>query len=549
MNSTQASLVERIPFSQLLLSRELLKAIADLGFEETSPIQTQAIPLIQQGRDIIGLAQTGTGKTAAFGLPILDKVDSAKRATQVLILTPTRELAIQVSEDLKSYAQYKRRIHILPIYGGQPIGRQIYALHCGVHIIIATPGRLLDHLARQTIFLHEVNSVVLDEADEMLDMGFRDDIETILKQISTKRQTMLFSATMSSEIMQLTKKYLHNPVVVQVAFQQQIVPKIEQAAFRIHEEDKVELLSRLIDYHDFQKVLIFVNTKKGVDGLTERLKARGFLTESLHGDMNQRQRDAVMKKFREGTVEFLVASDVAARGLDIDDIEAVFNFDVPQDTEDYVHRIGRTARAGKEGKAFTFVTSRQSKFFYEIEHFIKQKIPFLPLPSSQDVKQQHLKQLAVEIKKELEDNHFVEYLPLVERMIERGIEIKQALAVLIKMHLEENISFGSEELQSPQFLHQERGTARRGVKRFFDRKKLNEPLITLILNVGKNHGIEIKDIVGAIAGETGINGSNIGKIRIGVTTSTIEIPKSLVAIVLSKMKGKRVKRTPVDITR
>ncbi len=361
-------------FGALGISDALVRAIKELGFEEPTPIQTQAVPAALAGRDVIGQAQTGTGKTAAFGLPLVERVDPADRRVQAVILCPTRELAVQVAEELFKLARFRRGVTVLPIYGGQQIERQIAALRKGVQIVIGTPGRVLDHIHRRTLQLDAVRFAVLDEADEMLDMGFRDDITEILDQTPKDRQTLLFSATLSPEILHLAQRYLHDPVEVRTVHRELTVPLTEQVYFEVRESDKIEALSRLLDLSEGEKGLVFCNTKRGVDEVVSQLRTRGYAAEGLHGDMKQNQRDRVMARFRQGAIDLLVATDVAARGIDVTDITTVYNYDMPQDEEYYVHRIGRTGRAGKTGKAYTFVTGREHWKLRDIQKYTKTKI-------------------------------------------------------------------------------------------------------------------------------------------------------------------------------
>ena len=367
-------------FQDFGLEARILKAVTELGFEEPTPIQLKAIPIALSGRDLIGQAQTGTGKTAAFGLPLIQRINGTSDKLSALILTPTRELAIQVAEELGKLSRYKG-IRTLPVYGGQEIGRQIRALKKHPHIVVGTPGRLLDHINRKTIRLDDVSFVVLDEADEMLDMGFLEDIQTILRHLPEERQTMLFSATMPPNIQKLAQQFLRDPEHVSVVPKQVTVPQISQAYFEVPERQKFEVLSRLLDIESPELAIVFGRTKRRVDELTEALQKRGYSADGLHGDLSQNQRDAVMRKFREGSIDVLVATDVAARGLDVTGVTHVINFDLPQDPESYVHRIGRTGRAGREGVAWTFVTPREIDHLRFIERVTRQRIPRKPLPS------------------------------------------------------------------------------------------------------------------------------------------------------------------------
>src|SRR5277367_1632120 len=361
-------------FSELGLSAEILKAIDKLGFEKAAPIQAEAIPVLMSGRDVVGQSQTGSGKTAAFAIPAIEKVDVEEKAVQALILCPTRELAVQVSEEFHKLAAFKRGIHALPIYGGQSYERQFAGLKQGAQIVIGTPGRLMDHMRRGTLRLDTIKMVILDEADVMLNMGFRDDIETILKDAPKERQTVFFSATMPRPIRDLIEKYSRDPKNVKVEQKAMTVPTVEQVYYEVDRRYKIELLTRLIDIHDLKLGIIFCNTKRMVDDLVDHLEAQGYSADRLHGDMSQAMRDRVMNKFRKSGLEFLVATDVAARGIDVDDVQVVFNYDLPYDVEDYLHRIGRTGRAGRSGRAISFVAGRELFQIYHIERYTKVKM-------------------------------------------------------------------------------------------------------------------------------------------------------------------------------
>src|SRR5947209_12302555 len=361
-------------FSELGLSAEMLKAIDKLGFEQASPIQAAAIPLLMEGKDVVGQSQTGSGKTAAFAAPAIEKVDAAQKAPQVLVLCPTRELAMQVSEEVHKLALFKRGIQALPIYGGQSYDRQLYGLRQGAQIIIGTPGRVMDHMRRGTLRLNSLKMVVLDEVDVMLNMGFRDDIELILQDAPKERQTVFFSATIPRPIQQLIEKYARDPQNVRIERRELTVPTVDQVYYEVDRRFKIELLTRLIDMHDLKLGNIFCNTKRMVDDLADHLNAQGYSADRLHGDMTQAMRDRVMNKFRKSGLEFLVATDVAARGIDVDDVQVVFNYDLPYDGEDYVHRIGRTGRAGRAGRAITFVSGRALFQIHQIERYTKVKM-------------------------------------------------------------------------------------------------------------------------------------------------------------------------------
>jgi len=402
-----------------------------MGFEESTPIQEKAIPIALEGRDLIGQAQTGTGKTAAFSIPLIQNIDTKEENIVALIMTPTRELAIQVAEEIAKLSRFKG-LRTLPIYGGQDIVKQIRALRQKPQIIIGTPGRLLDHINRKTIKLDKVQTVILDEADEMLDMGFLDDINTILSKCPEERQTMLFSATMPPNIKKLADTYLKNPEHVSVVPKQVSAPSVEQYYMEVQEQQKFEILSRLIDMEAPDLAIIFGRTKRRVDELSEALKKRGYSAEGLHGDLSQNQRDMVMRKFRDGSIDVLVATDVAARGLDVSGVTHVFNFDLPQDPESYVHRIGRTGRAGKEGVAITFVTPRETDHLHLIERITRHRITKRPLPSMAEAIEGKQRATAERLIEVLEQDDFQMYKGFAIQLLEQYDSV-QVLAAALKL--------------------------------------------------------------------------------------------------------------------
>jgi ATP-dependent RNA helicase DeaD len=429
--------METRTFDELGLSAPVKKAVAELGFEEPTPIQSLAIPIIMAGKDVIGQAHTGTGKTAAFGIPIIERVDPRDRRVQAVVLSPTRELAIQISEELTKLAKDRKGLTILPVYGGQPIERQLAALRAGVTVIIATPGRLLDHIKRRSVSLERVRMVVLDEADEMLDMGFRDDIELILRQIPKPRQTVMFSATIPPEILSLAGKFLVDPETVRVVHRELTVPGIEQSYFEVRESMKVELLTRLIDLHNPRLTLVFCNTKRRVDELVNHLQARGYPAERLHGDLNQAQRERVMASFRTGATDILVATDVAARGIDVEEISIVVNYDVPQDPEYYIHRIGRTGRAGKTGRSFTFVSGKDIWKLRDIQRYAKIRIAQAPIPTAEELAGKRVAQALAKARALIERGEQVSYIPYIEEFIGEEFTSLDLAAALIRMQLGE----------------------------------------------------------------------------------------------------------------
>ncbi len=418
-------------FSELGLSPNILKAIEKLGFEQASPIQAESIPVLMSGRDVVGQSQTGSGKTVAFAAPAIEKVDVAVRAVQILILCPTRELAVQVSEEVHKLAFFTRGIHALPIYGGQSYDRQISGLRQGAQIVIGTPGRVMDHMRRGTLRLDKVKMVILDEVDIMLNMGFRDDMETILKETPKERQTVLFSATIPRAIQDLISKYTRDPQRVAIERKELTVPTVEQVYYEVDRRFKIELLTRLIDIYDLKLGIIFCNTKRMVDDLVDHLNAQGYSADRLHGDMNQQQRDRVMMKFRKSGLEFLVATDIAARGIDVDDVQVVFNYDLPYDVEDYLHRIGRTGRAGKSGRAISFVGGRELFQIQNIERFTKVRIHRSQVPTAQAVEEARANVFIEELRNILKTGEFKKQDHLVERLLEEGFTSTDIASALI----------------------------------------------------------------------------------------------------------------------
>lgn len=445
-------------FTDFNLSQEMLDAIHNMGFEKPSPIQLEAITPILEGRDIIGQAHTGTGKTAAYAIPSIEKIDTSDFTPQLLILCPTRELVIQAEVEIKKLTKFKD-IAISAVYGGQPIERQLRSLERGVQIVIGTPGRTMDHLRRGSLDISCLKAVVLDEADEMLDMGFREDIAVILKESPNTRQTIMFSATMEDEILRLTKKFQNNPVTVNVITEHEPRPEIEQIYFEVASKNKQELLSRLLDFNNVKLGLIFCNTKSMVDELVEGLKTRGHFADGLHGDLNQSQREKVMRKFRSGSTALLVATDVAGRGIDVNDVEAVFNYDLPRDDEDYIHRIGRTGRAGKKGKAFTFVSSKQLQHVKRIERANGELIRKGEIPTVETIEESKLNSHKEQVKSIISNGIVSSYKDIIEEMSE--FNTADVAAALLKMLMDkesESLNAGVNFDEQDQF--EEKGNKR-----------------------------------------------------------------------------------------
>ncbi len=524
--------METVRFEELDLYPQILRAIEEMGFEEATPIQSQAIPVVMSGVDVIGQAQTGTGKTASFGIPMLQKVEPDNKKTQVLVLSPTRELAIQVADEIRKLAKYMHGIKILPVYGGQEIGRQIKALKDGAQIIIGTPGRVMDHLRRKTIRCDAVNTVVLDEADEMLNMGFREDIETILEYIPEEnRQTVLFSATMPKPILDITRKYQHDAVTIKVVKKELTVPSIEQYYYDVKRKDKVEVLTRLLDYYDPKLSLVFCNTKRMVDELTEELQGRGYFAEGLHGDMKQSQRDRVMRGFRNGKTEILVATDVAARGIDVDDVEAVFNYDIPQDDEYYVHRIGRTGRAGRAGRAFTFVKGKEVYKLKDIMRYCKTKIVAMPIPSTDDVAQIKAEKVMDEIGRIIDEENLKDMIDIIEQQVNDSDYTAMDIAAAF---LKQALGYVNLEGEKDDGFN-------------FENTGAEEGMVRLFINIGKKDNIRPRDILGAVAGESGIPGKLVGAIDMYDKYTFVEVPREYGKEVLEGMKHAKIKGRSVNM--
>ncbi len=547
--------METIRFDELQLDERILRAVTDMGFEAMSPIQAQAIPVQMEGRDVIGQAQTGTGKTAAFGIPLLQKIDRDSRKLQAIALCPTRELAIQVAEEIRRLAKYMHGIKVLPIYGGQDIGRQIRGLKDGVQIVIGTPGRVMDHMRRRTIKCDSVHTVVLDEADEMLNMGFLEDMETILGQLPEERQTVMFSATMPMAIQEIARKFQKNPVNVKVVKKELTVPKVTQYYYEVKPKTKVEVMCRLLDMYAPKLSVAFCNTKKQVDELVQELQGRGYFAEGLHGDLKQEQRDRVMNSFRNGTTEILVATDVAARGIDVDDVGAVFNYDIPQDDEYYVHRIGRTGRAGKEGIAFSFVVGKEVYKLRDIQRYCKTKIIPQAIPSLDDITSIKADKIMDQVKEILAGTDLTRMIHVVEqKLVEEDYTSLDVAAALLKLAMgEENediaesgrLARSLDELDRYGWDRKDRGRGGRGGRTGGNRERETRQdrgdMVRLFVNIGKNQNVRPGDILGAIAGETGIPGRMVGSIDMYDKYTFVEVPGDNAKVVMKAMKNVKIK--------
>ena len=536
--------METIRFEDLELDAKIMRAITDMGFEAASPIQGQAIPLELQGLDIIGQAQTGTGKTAAFGIPLLQKIDPKNKKPQAIILCPTRELAIQVSEEIRRLAKYMHGVKVLPIYGGQEIGRQIRSLKDGVQVIIGTPGRVMDHMRRKTVKMDQIHTVVLDEADEMLNMGFLEDMETILSALPEERQTLMFSATMPQAIQRIAANFQKDPQIVRVVKKELTVPKVTQYYYEVKPKNKLEVMCRLLDMYSPKLSIVFCNTKRQVDELVQALQGRGYFAEGLHGDLKQEQRDRVMRAFRTGRTDILVATDVAARGIDVDDVEAVFNYDVPQDDEYYVHRIGRTGRAGREGKAFNLVVGKEVYKLREIQRYCKTRIIPQAIPSLDDVTSIKADKILDQVGEVLQDSDLSKVIDIVEkRVLEEDYTTLDLAAALLKMMMGEE---GEELLEENRPLREledleDESRRSRGGRNGRGSRGRNEDVARLFINIGKNQGIRPGDILGAIAGESGMPGRMVGSIDMFDNYTFVEVPREHADVVLQAMRGAKIK--------
>ena len=540
---------------------KILRAVADMGFEEASPIQAKSIPVQLEGVDMIGQAQTGTGKTAAFGIPLLQKIDPKNKKLQAVALCPTRELAIQVAEEIRSLAKYMHGIKVLPIYGGQDIVRQIKGLKDGTQIIIGTPGRVMDHMRRKTVKFDQVHTVIMDEADEMLNMGFLEDMETILSQLPTERQTIMFSATMPPEIQKIAESFQKDPQVIRVVKKELTVPKVTQYYYEVKPRTKVEVMCRLLDLYAPKLSVAFCNTKKQVDELVDELQGRGYFAEGLHGDLKQIQRDRVMNSFRNGRTEILVATDVAARGIDVDDVEAVFNYDIPQDDEYYVHRIGRTGRAGRTGIAFSFVVGREVYKLRDIQRYCKTKIIPQAVPSLDDIteiKAEKILEQAGCVMNEMDLSPIVHILE--KKLLEEDYTSLELAAALLRMHMGESNediiidsrparslddldSWGGKDQRGRRDGRYGRGRDARGQRsgRGGRGRSQDNEMARLFLNVGRDQNIKPGDVLGAIAGESGISGRMIGSIDMYDKYTFVEVPEDCAGEVLECMKRVKIR--------
>jgi ATP-dependent RNA helicase DeaD len=560
-------------FTELNLPEALTKVVSELGYETPSPIQAQCIPLLLEGKDVLGLAQTGTGKTAAFALPLLANIDVSLNQPQVLALAPTRELAIQVAEAFQTYARHLRGFHVLPIYGGQSYDIQFKQLKRGPQVVVGTPGRIMDHLKRKTLDLSNIKTLILDEADEMLRMGFIDDVETIMKEMPDKRQTALFSATMPDQIKRITKRYMNSPTEVKIQSKTSTVENIEQKCWIVRGVNKLDALTRMLETEEYDGVIIFARTKTATVELAERLEARGYRSAALNGDMNQQVRERTIARLKSGGLDILVATDVAARGLDVERLSLVVNYDIPTDTESYVHRIGRTGRAGRKGKAILFAAPRERRLLKAIERATRQEITIMDLPSRDEVTKTRIANFQKQLLSVVESEDLTFYRTLFEE-IENNTDIDHldlSAALLYLAQKEKPLQPVEEKFVEPRpntrEPREERGRRDRNDRGRTERSDRGRPerseqggdkprgrgrptdveLEVYRIDVGRSHGVQVKNIVGAIANEADINSRFIGDIKLSDDHSTIELPKGMPAETLKHLENVYVCKRQLNI--
>ncbi len=544
-----------VSFADLGLGAPILKALGDVGYETPSAIQAQTIPPLMAGRDVVGLAQTGTGKTAAFALPILSRLDHSQKAPQALVLAPTRELALQVCEAFERYAAGHKGVHVLPIYGGQGYGVQLSALRRGVHIVVGTPGRIMDHLEKGTLDLSELKYLVLDEADEMLKMGFAEDVETILASTPAEKQVALFSATMPAQIRRLSAKYLRDPQEITVEQKTTTSQNLTQRYLIVSYPQKIDALTRILEVENFEAMIVFTRTKNETEVVAEKLRARGYGAAAINGDVQQVQRERTVKQLRDGKLDILVATDVAARGLDVDRISHVINYDIPIDTESYVHRVGRTGRAGRTGDAISFVTPRERRMLSSIERATRQPLTQMHLPSVDDVNATRLARFDDSISAALARpeeiqrfrdivSHYVEHHDVPE------VDVAAALAVVAQgdtpllLDPADEPSVPTAFSDGKKFSNSGRPVGPRGGK---GARRSDEGLATYRIAVGKRHKVEPRQIVGAIANEGGLSRGDFGAIKILPGFSLVDLPANLPPETLSKLARTRISGVLIDL--
>jgi ATP-dependent RNA helicase DeaD len=546
-------------FADLGLGGPLLKAMNQVGYETPSPSQAASIPPLLEGRDLLGQAQTGTGKTAAFALPILSRLKPGKRTPQALVLAPTRELAIQVAEAFQSYARFLKGFHVLPVYGGQDMQGQLRQLKRGVDIVVGTPGRLLDHLRRGSLDLSNLQTVVLDEADEMLRMGFIDDVEAILSHSSGNQQTALFSATLPTAIKRVAERFLSNPEHIQIKSKTSTVAAIDQQYWMTNNNQKLDVLTRILEAEEFDAMIIFVRTRGTTSELAERISARGYACSAINGDINQKQREKTIQQLKNGSIDILVATDVAARGLDVDRISHVVNYDIPYDSEAYVHRIGRTGRAGRKGKAILFVSPREQRLLRTIEKATKQSIAKLTLPSSEELAEQRVKRFKEQVSEALQQSGDPLFKKIVTELGEETGQSAESIAACLTYLLQKDRPFNPPAQPKQRRAKKDRPDASprtrqranqdRSEERKPRKKRITDtPMECYRIEVGHSHEVSPGDIVGAIANEVDLDSNYIGHISIQEDYSTVELPTEMPKDILQHLKKVRVRQQALKIS-
>ncbi|WP_243060493.1 DEAD/DEAH box helicase [Nocardioides sp. SR21] len=544
---------DTVTFADLGLDPKVLKALSDVGYEKPSAIQAATIPPLLEGRDVVGLAQTGTGKTAAFALPILSRLDLSQKTPQALVLAPTRELALQVCEAFEKYAAHMKGVHVLPVYGGQAYGVQLSALRRGVHVIVGTPGRIMDHLAKGTLDLTELRFLVLDEADEMLNMGFAEDVETILADTPDDKNVALFSATMPAQIRRISKQYLTNPEEITVKNKTTTSPNITQRYLMVSYPQKVDALTRILEVENFEGMIVFVRTKNETETLAEKLRARGFSAAAINGDVAQAQRERTVNQLKSAKLDILVATDVAARGLDVERISHVVNYDIPTDTESYVHRIGRTGRAGRSGDAISFVTPRERYLLKQIEKATRQPLTQMQLPTAEDVNATRLSRFDDQITEALNQTKRIErFRDIIAHYVREHdvleVDVAAALAVVAQGETPLLID-PADEVRIREPREDTRDRPERSASRERRGARSDVPMGMYRINVGKRHKVEPRQIVGAIANEGGLRRADFGHIQIRPDFSLVELPAELPGTVWDALKNTRISGKLIELQR
>jgi len=537
-----------ITFKDLDLSPEILKSLEDVGYEKPSPIQAEIIPHVSAGRDVLGQAQTGTGKTAAFALPILSKIDMSIKTPQVLVLAPTRELAIQVAEAFQKYAKHMKGFHVLPIYGGSSYDGQLRQLKRGVHVVVGTPGRVMDHMRRKTLKLDNLKTLVLDEADEMLRMGFIDDVEWVLEQTPSTRQIALFSATMPTQIRKITNNYLNKPVHVTIKGKATTAVTIRQRYWMVSGRHKLDALTRILEAETFDGIIIFVRTKTATVELAEKLQARGYSAAALNGDIAQNQREQIVNKLKKGQIDILIGTDVVARGLDVERISHVINYDVPHDTESYVHRIGRTGRAGRSGEAILFVAPREKRMLYAIERATNQRVELYVMPSTEDINNKRIEDFKQKITETLEANGLELFSKIIEEYEEEHNVPAQEIAAALAKMVQGSEPFLLKDMPKVRGGRDEpRDLRSHGGNREYHEKPLAKGFSRYRLDVGADLGVRSGNIVGAIANEAGIDSEFINNITIRDDHSTVDLPEGMPDSIFKTLKKTRIAGKAINL--